>query len=429
MGDLHPAPSWCRLAEFMMFVMEELLITPCLTYIDDSTLVSAEEDIADCAKNFDALSEALGLVRSPKEESNQVPTVSKKIKILGIYFERSEEGFTLSVPAEKVVSLLEASETVIRDTIEKKLSYKCVAKLIGDVNYVLCAGSDRAGAQILRPVFPMLCKELFDKLMKARRVRRNLVMTARKIQALIKRLNPIEISAEPANREWAWMYTDASSGGGTEDKPCVSAVLLTEMGEWYVTKSQDLPEGKRIDFYEAAAVHLGVRSFEDKMRDKRLIVSVDNTVDCHAFIKGSHKDNQTAALISMIILFSLNIAPFFNYAVSELNIADWPTRRDLESRLQLINDVRQCVPVPSTEWRDTGLFLKRIRAEGIDLSHLEVNKELNAKGLLANAGDFTSAGRAALSRSGNLAPANSKDDPTEWALSLRELGAAVDGGA
>lgn len=53
-----------------------------------------------------------------------------------------------------------------------------------------------------------------------------------------------------------------------DGKPCVSAVLLSEKGEWFVAISEELPPGRRIGFYEAAAVHLGALTFGEKLKDK-----------------------------------------------------------------------------------------------------------------------------------------------------------------
>lgn len=165
-------------------------------------------------------------------------------------------------------------------------------------------------------------------------------------------------------------------------------------------------------------------AFGDKIKTKGPIVSVDNTADCHALIRGSHRDSQTAALASVIILKTrkMNIAPFFNYVASEMNTAGWPARRDLESRSRLICDARPRIPVTTPEWHDAGLFIKRLRAEGAGLSHLAVDSELIARELLADASGAASAGVAALTRSGALASASSSDDPTGRALSLQEWG-------
>lgn len=60
MGNPHPAPSWRRIAEFTMFMVEEWLWRPCLAHTDDSTLVSVEEYTEDRASLFGAPPKGVG---------------------------------------------------------------------------------------------------------------------------------------------------------------------------------------------------------------------------------------------------------------------------------------------------------------------------------------------------------------------------------
>lgn len=121
MENLHSVPSWCRIAELAMFIMEKWLWCPCLTYIDDSTLVSVDDDIDDCAAAFDALSKALGLVRSPKEESNMCTKVTRDPKILGLIFCREQDCFVISVPEKKLKDLVIRADELVKETVEKRV--------------------------------------------------------------------------------------------------------------------------------------------------------------------------------------------------------------------------------------------------------------------------------------------------------------------
>lgn len=132
MGDPHSVPSWCGIAEFMVEATEEFMATPRPTYIDDSTLIPAEVDVEDCTRNLDVASAALGLVRSPREESDQAPARTRGVAILGIYFERPEEGFVLPAPPEKVEAVLKLSEPAVEGALKKSLNYKCAAELTGE---------------------------------------------------------------------------------------------------------------------------------------------------------------------------------------------------------------------------------------------------------------------------------------------------------
>lgn len=392
-----------------MFVMESLLVVPCLTYIDDSTLVSVAGDVEDCAGKFDRLSEALGLVRSPKPESNMITTKDSAPKILGVIFERLSGRFVIRIPDEKLESVNLRCAEMVELALERDAPYKLVAKLVGDVCYILCSGADRAGIQILRPIFPLMVKDNFDAMIKRRKSRRILVSTARKIQLLLEHYTPSCISVESAARQFVWLYTDASSNGSASGGPRAGAVLVDSGGNLHRTHTDDLPGGVQIDFHEAAAVLLAVRTFRRILRGKRVVVNGDNTVDCYAFVRASHKNLESALLISMVIIEMrcLDIAPFFTYVSSECNIADWVTRDDLVGCFSRLGASVVCEPVVCQEWHEPRSCLVRLREEGIDLAPEAVGKpEPNLK-------------KSKLERPDPVAEV--VEDPTAWALSLLEL--------
>lgn len=225
---------------------------------------------------------------------------------------------------------------------------------------------------MMRPIFPLVRKDLFPKLIKIRKARSQLITTLRKLQLLLNLCAPVKISPNLAEREWAWLYTDASSDGSVAGGPRVAAVILTQGGEFHYTMSDDLPEGRRIDFYEAAAVLLATRTFPDLLRNKRLVVGIDNTVDCYAFVKASHKDAQTATAISLSLLDLMKVGarPFFTYIASERNIADWGSREDLRWLLDRWVEAVRREPAVVEEWRSPGAFLKMLRAVGVDLAEV-----------------------------------------------------------
>ena len=372
MGNLHSVPSWCRIAEFTMHMMETLLVTVCLTYIDDSTLLTVEGDVDEAAQAFDELSEALGLVRSPKEESNMKSTTHSEMKILGLIFKRTGRMIEISVPKEKVERILKKAEEVVEAVLAKDLKYTDLAKVIGDVTYVTCAKTDRAGMQLLRPVYPLLCKDMFENMIKKKKMRMGIISTMRKVQLLARMDRPIEMTIENADQEWVWIYTDASTHGSASNGPRIGAVILLEDGTILRTESDKAPAGERIDFYEAAAVLLALRTFKNEISGKRAIIMVDNVVDCYAFVKASHKDKKTATVITQIILDMRKdgIAPYFDYILTEKNIADWTTRDELRCLFNIVGGVWAREPADMKELWNTQEWAQMFGEAGVVLSAL-----------------------------------------------------------
>lgn len=411
MGSPHSVPSWCGIAELDMSVMEALLWAPRLTYIDDSALVSRAGDIEDCAKCFGELSKALCLVGPPKCEPNTITLVDKAPKTLGIVSERRDRHFCLGAPDEKLGSVRKKRGEVVKAALRKSASYKQAAKVVGDTCYILCSGADRVGIQIPRPVFPMLVRENFEAMIKRRMRRRVLVSTMGKVQLLLENYEPTFIGRGSAARPRVWLYADASSNGSAQSGPRAGAAVVTQEGALLFALTDELPLGKSIDFCEAAAAQLATRSFPDALKGRRVVVSVDNTVDCSAFVKASRRDLETTLLITMVIpdTKALDIAPFFTYVLSELSIAGWTTRDDL---LRLFGDVGGASFRPAVavgEWVEPGNFLTWLRAGGVGLSEQTGHE---APPLRLQKLGAPSAGARAIARSGC---------PLDWALTLPEL--------
>lgn len=372
MGNSHSVPSWCRIAEFSMFVMESLLWAPCLTYIDDSALVSSAGDITECAACSDELPKALGLVRSPEIESGAITLVDKAPKILGIIFERGDDHFSLEAPAEKSDSAIKRCGEAVKTTLgtSREASYKQVAKVAGDACYVLCPGTDRAGMQILRPVFPLLAKENSDATIKRRLSRRILISTMRKIQLLLENYEPTRICRRRAARPRVWLRADASSNGSVANGPRAGATLVADDGALLFAFADDVPPDKSADFYGAAAAQLAARTLAGELRGRRAIANVDNTVDCYASVKASRRNLETALLITMVILDmkALDISPFFTHVLSELDIADWATRDGLMCNFESVGASAFRLPTTADEWSAPRDFLGRLKLGGIGLS-------------------------------------------------------------
>lgn len=181
---------------------------------------------------------------------------------------------------------------------------------------------------------------------------------------------PFAISPGLSEREWVRLCADASSDGSSALGPRVSAVIVTQKGEFYYTVSDDLPEGRRTDFYGAAPALPATRSFPDLLSDKRPAAGIDNTTDCYAFVRAPHKDAQTATAISLspLDMKKAGPRPLFARITPEKNIADWGSGEDLRWLMDHFAGAVFRGPAAVDEWRSPGALLKTLRAVGADIA-------------------------------------------------------------
>jgi hypothetical protein len=259
------------------------------------------------------------------------------------------------VPEEKIEKLKDRGEKVIEATEkEKNLKHKQLLNFIGLANFVCCSRIDRAGAELLRNTYSWMEETEFYKKITNRDERRILIRSVKAIIEAMKRAAPIILSEERAGRPIIHLFTDASSNG-KDNKPVAAAVLLDEKGNIYQTSTQELPAGERIEFYEAAALLLGVVTFKDLMKDRHLFSYIDNVVDVFHFIKANSKNANTSRVITetILIMRELGISVYFDFVKSELNIADWPTR---EEKLKEIEEIIKPIVIEPAEIEYNKIF-------------------------------------------------------------------------
>lgn len=234
---------------------------------------------------------------------------------------------------------------------------------------------------MMRPIFPLVRGDLLPRLVKIRNVGRQLIAALRKLQLMLSPRAPVVISPGLAERERVWLRADASPDGPAKGGPRVSAVVITQRGEFYHAASEDLPEGRRVDFHGAAAVLLATRSFPEILADRRLIVGAGSAVDCYAFVKAPRKDAQAATAISLALLDMKRAGPhpFFTYITSERNIADWGPREDLRWLLDYFVAAALREPASVEEWHSPRALLRMLRAVGVDIAEEATEDSTNAK--------------------------------------------------
>ena len=333
MGNRHSVPSACRVSEFFMFIMEWLCIVA-IIYIDDTTLFSEPSEIEKVTQIFTEVSTQVGVVLSDKPASNRISGIDDKLDILGLDFvflpkEKPVE-IRIEIPDEKIVKT-QLQITVMIEEIENKcLTLKTVQKTVGACNYIACSRSDRAGAQLLRPLYPLLNEFLLGKLVKNRNVRRSVLSSLRALAVIFRFNAPIIKSKQRVNKKVAFLLTDASKGEGEDGRPELGAVLFTADGDVFYTSSFSVGNFD-INFYEAQAVEMAVATFRDLIKDMNLHILVDNTNVCYGLIKASHNNPHVASVMTNVIveLRKLEATFFVDYIRTSANLADWLTRKEL----------------------------------------------------------------------------------------------------
>lgn len=144
------------------------------------TGVDTPENIDSAGKAFDMLTDALGIVRSPKPASNKCTNVDNAVEILGLEYDVERKKnvnheVTFTVPEKKLQELKKLAQHVrekLKNPVAKpgneietvdigkhkfnkqgELEFEESAALIGNASYVTCSTGTRAGVQLIRPVF------------------------------------------------------------------------------------------------------------------------------------------------------------------------------------------------------------------------------------------------------------------------------------
>ncbi len=268
----------------------------------------------------------------PQSNQNSCAAENGRIEHLGLHWQLLNDKTIISVPDEKINAVKNLTKEALKQLSQKNLLLKTLSSLVGNLNYAICCRTDRAGIELLRPLYAFVDPDFFRVAMKQKRARAKLKHSLIATQRLLDDVAPIVRTSGEVDRKLLWIFTDASSDGGPNGGPVVGAYILDLDGNVWSTKATDLPRGKRIDLYEAIAINLAVGTFHDLISGASALISIDNVLDCYAFIKASHRCPAASAIIIDTVLEfrKLRCATFYDYVTSERNCADWLTRQDLE---------------------------------------------------------------------------------------------------
>ena len=100
--------------------------------------------------------------------------------------------------------------------------------------------------------------------------------------------------------------------------------------------SKHLNINKDIQFYETEAVLGALALWQEELRGRRILIFVDNTSSQGGICKGYSKNDSVTGLVTEIwhLLSSIQASPWVERVVSEMNIADGPSRGNFEEALK-----------------------------------------------------------------------------------------------
>ena len=330
MGNTHSVTSWCRIAEAAEFFSRKVGGLIQFIYIDDSTTLAVNEDVAEIQMDFlDRLNAQLGLEISDKEEARQDSMSSDKMLILGLEYTFKSNETVIEVPQQKKDKIHALCEKLIADVNKGKVVHHDIQVLVGNLVYSLYSSGERSGNAVLHGIYPWFDPGFFERWIRNREKQRNLKRTLHFIMEITACMKPIRITGRNSVKEVVHLFTDASTDGGPTGQAGLGAALLKQDGTW-LTTSAEVPS-ERIDILELKAVVLALETFN--IENKEIVCHVDNAGDVYALIRGVHKTHRGSFTIHQILKLLLKgqNSVFWDYIKSEANIADFFTRKSKEA--------------------------------------------------------------------------------------------------
>ena len=331
MGNTHSVTSWCRIAEAAEHFSRVLGGLIQFIYIDDSTTLAVNEDVLVIQMEFlDLLNLQLGLEISDKPEARQDSINDDVMLILGLEYSFKEVETSITVPEKKKEKIVGLCNKLISDLNaapkDRAVKHNDIQSLVGNLVYALYSSGERSGNAVLHGLYPWFDEGFFNRNIKNRLKKRMLKRTLHFVIKITETIKPIVMRRDNAIREQVHLFTDASSDGGQHGGAGLGAALLMEDGSWIATAREAKTE--RIDILELKAVLMAFETFHEKLREKDIVVHVDNAGDIYALVRGVHKTQRGSAIIHKVYeaIVSAECSVFFDYIKSEANIADFFTR-------------------------------------------------------------------------------------------------------
>lgn len=388
-GNYHSVECAVRVADFVGKVLSELGFTPTSVFIDDSSAfvhpeivmnsdaprrdfpladgaLAEESKTWGAARIIQAIISELGITIAPeKEEFHTVSStddVISSIKLLGFDWLRNPQllKMLVSAPLERVEKALRVHDVLLDEVSAGKPELKTLQRFSGIFESLTMFPRFRTHRTSIRKVyklstamenayggpgntpaprtFPQAC-DLIN-------------MTSGDVKAAIsaafsaaKNLTPAFCSYESVNQDLACLYTDASFNQTTRTAQLGFVLVAPGSGppvcgscKISARQFRDIfPErlgpknfSRTLDIgdYEALAVYWAVSVLKTRLKNRRIILYVDNAGVVYSLVSMSSKSPVTRILCRAItsLFEQIGTSFFAQYVHTERNLADLPSR-------------------------------------------------------------------------------------------------------
>ena len=248
-----------------------------------------------------------------------------KLVILGVLVEPSMEGVRCRPSPDKVIKWIAMIDEIIAKGREKARCFPGAAsKLAGRLSWAASALFNRFGRAMLRAIFDQCSR--YDGRINFE-LWRALIWWRRVLATEIAELRPWVVSQE---KPWH-LFCDASG-----EPPRLGAVLLTSAGAFWTcfTPGQSFLDNfkcrsdNQIMALELLAISLGIHTFLEKLKGRKIVIHCDNSGSECSLRKGSAKCADHAQLVHELWsdFVCHGIKAFVVRVTTKMNIADNPSR-------------------------------------------------------------------------------------------------------
>ena len=318
-GAVGAVYAWDRLGSAITAILIDLLLVPCIRYVDDLFWADLEESSLDCRSMVMEIVSLLGFTLEP----DKTPLPSDSLDILGITTSlkmiNGDLHLTYVPDALKVSFWL---EDLIAIQAAGFLLIEPARQIIGRLSFAAWSIWGPIASGRLRPLYTFL---MYGGGRLSKDARKSLEWWTNRLLYLQPKLS---IMKDPVE-EIVLIYTDAEGNGGLGGV-CTSSGI----DEWFscTTPSPFLrvlePRKTQIFALESLAVLISVLIWAKHLQGRRVIFFIDNTSALGCLRKGSSSCSDVHAIITRFwdLAAQHHFSAFLRWVPSKLNISDRPSR-------------------------------------------------------------------------------------------------------
>jgi hypothetical protein len=354
--------SFNRVSQLVATVARRFFGVAVAAYFDDFCVVEPEFAGDTGKRVLGALTRLLGIEFSPKKKVN-MKVSSPFLGVISDFSHFSSQGrMVLRPKPSRIKDLVESLQLFLADDFMPAAEADAMA---GKLDFVsLSTGAYRVGRaaiRALRTFRDSLRKGALGGSASSPGLSEEVREAMRFLIVLLPRLPPVVYEVRRPPKPPIVIYTDAAFEPG-DSRPagmgaCVFDPLAPAVAQWVVLSGEVSPDimarwrerRQYIGQLEALAVVQTIYTLADGvptpdggrshvMRGRDIIHYVDNVGAMACLIKGDSRDPDIARLAHVLsaILVAIKARPWFDYVRSASNVADLPSRFDIDGLLEFI---------------------------------------------------------------------------------------------